>query len=218
LLKKTKPKLTFSGGVGELIYKIAANEAQPSTTFFGDFGIDLAQAISRSPILSVNLKTHISEHKGRATVMGLTLHSTELSGSSIYLPSPNVLPLRNLPIIAKLPANASATQWHSAFVLANNCKQGACLQVSAGNSLEQIRALAGQIKHGLQANIHEPSRPLIILVETNIGKALGNYICDWGQLDYNLIVIDEVALRSAQFVHIGRVHQGMIPVSFFGLN
>jgi ethanolamine utilization protein EutA len=124
--KKTKPKLTFSGGVGELIYKIAANEAQPSTTFFGDFGIDLAQAISRSPILSVNLKTHISEHKGRATVMGLTLHSTELSGSSIYLPSPNVLPLRNLPIIAKLPANASATQWHSAFVLANNCKQGAC--------------------------------------------------------------------------------------------
>jgi ethanolamine utilization protein EutA (predicted chaperonin) len=59
---------------------------------------------------------------------------------------------------------------------------------------------------------------LIILVETNIGKALGNYICDWGQLDYNLIVIDEVALRSAQFAHIGRVHQGMIPVSFFGLN
>jgi ethanolamine utilization protein EutA len=210
--------------VGELLYKITANEALPTTTFYGDFGIDLAHAISRSRILSANLKTHIPEHKGRATVMGLTLHSTELSGSSIYLPniknlpSPNILPLRNLPIVAKLPANASAEQWHSAFVLASNCKQGACIQVTAGNSLEQIRTLAAQIKHALQANIHAPSRPLILLIKANIGKALGNYICDWGQLDYNLMVIDEVAPRNAQFVNIGRLHQVMIPVSFYGLN
>jgi ethanolamine utilization protein EutA len=215
---KTKAYITFSGGVGELIYKIAANEALPTTTFYGDFGIDLAQAISRSPVLSANLKTHIPEHKGRATVMGLTLHSTELSGSSIYLPSPNILPLRNLPIVAKLPANASAEQWQNAFVLASNCKQGACIQVAEGNNLEQIRALATQIKHALQTNIHAASRPLVIMAESNIGKALGNYICDWGQLDYNLMVIDEVAPRNAQFVNIGRMHQGMIPVSFYGLN
>jgi ethanolamine utilization protein EutA len=81
-----------------------------------------------------------------------------------------------------------------------------------------MRALATQIKNALQASIHAPSQPLIILVEPNIGKALGNYISNWGQLEYNLIVIDEVALRDAHFVHIGRVHQGMIPVSFYGLS
>jgi ethanolamine utilization protein EutA len=219
---KISPKaiinITFSGGVGELIYKISANELLPTTTFYGDFGIDLARAISRSSILSANLKTHIPEHKGRATVVGLTLHSTEMSGNSIYLPNPNCLPLRDVPIVAKISQSSTATQWQSAFTLAANCPHGACIQISADNKLEQIRSLATQIRHGLQANTHEASSPLILLIDSNIGKALGNYICDWGQLDYNLMVIDEVALRDAQFINIGRLHQQMIPVSFYGLN
>jgi ethanolamine utilization protein EutA len=218
LASNIKPKLTFSGGVGELIYKISANELLPTTTFYGDFGIDLAQAISCSSILSANLKTHIPEHKGRATVVGLTLHSTEISGNSTYLPNPNSLPLRNLPIVAKLVHDSSATQWQSVFSLASNCPQGACIQISASNQLEQIHSLAMQIRHAMQANMHAASRPIILLIDCNIGKALGNYICDWGQLDYNLIVIDEVALRDAQFVNIGPLHQQMIPVSFYGLN
>ncbi len=224
LTANTKPNITFSGGVGELIYKIAANEVLPSTTFFGDFGIDLALAISKSPHLSTHLETCVPEHKGRATVMGLTLHSTELSGNTLYLPNqkhlpnPNCLPLHNLPIVAKLTADNALQQWHSAFRLAANCPLGACIQISTSNSLEQIRTLAAQIKDALQASKYEPSKPLIIIIEANIGKALGNYVCDWGQSQYNLIVIDEVTQRDAQFVHIGRLHQGIIPVSFFGLH
>lgn len=224
LSSQTKPSMTFSGGVGEVIYKIAAGETLPSTTFFGDFGIELALAIANSPILSANLKTHIPEHKGRATVVGLTLHATEISGNTIYLPNQkhlpqtNDLPLRNLPIIARLFSDSTVDQWHSAFTLAANCQQGACIQISASNTLKQTRAFAAQIRHALQASKYVPCKPLVILVDTNIGKALGNYICDWGQSQYNLIVIDEVTLRNAQFVHIGRAHQGMIPVSFYGLS
>ena len=217
--QNSRPKITFSGGVGELLYKISAGEAPPTTTYFGDFGIDLAIAISRSTLLSIDLKTCVPEHKGRATVVGLTLHSTEISGNTLYLPNPSCLPLRNLPIIAKLADDSSIEQWHNAFALAVKQQHGACIQIVAcNNALEQIRTLSLQIKHALHASKYKPSQPIIILVEANIGKALGNYICDWGQSQYNLIVIDEVALRNAQFVHIGRVHQGMIPVSFFGLN
>jgi ethanolamine utilization protein EutA len=213
------PKITFSGGVGELLYKISAGEALPTTTYFGDFGIDLAQAISRSALLSADLKTCVPEHKGRATVVGLTLHSTEISGNTVYLPNPNCLPLRDLPIIAKLATDSSAEEWHAAFTLLQKRKLGACIQITpCNNTLEQVRELAALIKHALQANIHAPSQPIVILLEANIGKALGNYVSDWGQLDYNLIVIDEVALRDAHFVHIGSTHQGMIPVSFYGLN
>jgi ethanolamine utilization protein EutA len=215
----TKSTITFSGGVGELIYKIAAGEALPKTTFYGDFGIDLALAITRSAILSADLKTVIPDNKGRATVVGLTLHSTEISGSTVYLPKPNCLPLRDVPIIAKLALDSPIEQWRSAFALASIHKQAACIQITASNkTLEQVRALAIQIKHALQASNHAPSQPLIILVEANIGKALGSYISNWGQLDYNLIVIDEVSLSDAHFVQLGRLHQGMIPVSFFGLN
>jgi ethanolamine utilization protein EutA len=214
-----QPKITFSGGVGELLYKISANEALPTTTFYDDFGIDLALAISRSTLLSADLKTCVPEHKGRATVVGLTLHSTEISGSTVYLPRPDCLPLRDLPIIAKLAADSPAEQWQNALALAAKRQQGACIQITAcNNTLEQVRALATLIKHALHTSINEPSQPILILVEANIGKALGNYISNWGQLDYNLIVIDEVALRDAHFVHIGRAQQGMIPVSFYGLS
>ena len=217
--QNSRPKITFSGGVGELLYKISAGEAPATTTYFGDFGIDLAIAISRSTLLSTDLKTCVPEHKGRATVVGLTLHSTEISGNTLYLPNPSSLPLRNLPVIAKLADDSSIEQWNNAFALAVKQQHGACIQIVAcNNALEQIRTLSLQIKHALHASKYKPSQPIVILVEANIGKALGNYICDWGQSQYNLIVIDEVALRNAQFVHIGRMHQGMIPVSFFGLN
>jgi ethanolamine utilization protein EutA len=216
---KIKPKITFSGGVGELLYKISANESLPATTFYGDFGIDLATAISRSALLSADLKTCVPEHKGRATVVGLTLHSTEISGNTVYLPKQDCLPLRDMPIIAKLAADSSIEQWQNALALAAKRQSGACIQITAcNNSLEQVRALASLIQHALKANIHAPSQPIVLLLEANIGKALGNYVSDWGQLDYNLIVIDEVTLRDAHFVHIGRTHQGMIPVSFYGLS
>ena len=219
LNQNTKPTITFSGGVAELLYKISAGETLPATTFYGDFGIDLALAISRSTLLSADLTSCIPDNKGRATVVGLTLHSTEISGNTIYLPKPNCLPLRDVPIIAKLTPASPIEQWHNAFALAAKRQQGACIQIAAcNNTLEQVRALASQIKHALQASQYAPFPPFIILVEANIGKALGNYVCDWGQSQYNLIVVDEVALRDAHFVHIGRVYQGMIPVSFYGLN
>ena len=215
----SKPTITFSGGVGELLYKISAGETLPNTTFYGDFGIDLALAISKSTLLSANLKSCIPDNKGRATVVGLTLHSTEISGNTIYVQYPHCLPQRDVPIIAKLTTDSTIEQWANAFMLAAKKQGGACIQVLAANySLEQVRTLASQIKHALQSSQYSTSQLLIILVEANIGKALGNYISDWGQLDYNLMVIDEVALRDAHFVHIGRAHQGMIPVSFYGLN
>ena len=217
--QNAQPKITFSGGVGELLYKISTDETLPSTTFYSDFGIDLALAISRSALLSADLITCVPEHKGRATVVGLTLHSTEISGSSVYFPKPDCLPLRDVPIIAILALDSPKEQWRSAFTLAARRQHGACIQISAcNNTLEQVRALAIQIKHALHTSKYAPTQPLVILVEANIGKALGNYVSDWGQLDYNLIVIDELPTRDAHFVHIGRMHQGMIPVSFYGLN
>lgn len=220
LASYTQSSITFSGGVGELIYQYISGNILPSTTFFGDFGIDLAKAIVNSPILSANLKTCVPEHKGRATVVGLTLHSTEISGNTVYLPNPDYLPLRDLPIIAKLGLNASNQQWHNALILAAKRQHGACIQIIDLNidTPNQLKLLAQNIKNSLATSKYPQYQPLVILLQPNIGKALGNYVSEWGQSQYNLIVIDEVALRNAHFVHIGRLHQQMIPVSFFGIH
>lgn len=219
-----EPTITFSGGVGELLYQHAAGGALASTTFFGDFGIDLARAIVHSPILSANLNTEQPENKGRATVYGLTLHSTEVSGHTIFLPKPDCLPLRDLPIIAKLSLQSPNEQWQRAFSLAAKHELGACIQIKGIDALnhdkllDETRALAQKIKAHCLANQMTNTQPLLILTEANIGKTLGNYISDWGQCMQNMIVIDEVPLRNAHFVNIGRLHQQLVPVSFFGMH
>ena len=210
-------KITFSGGVGEIVYQLAAGGSPPSTTFYGDFGIDLAQAIVSSPVLSANLKTHVPENLGRATVTGLALNSTEVSGSSIYLASANSLPLRDIPILAKLPFDAPIAAWQQALAEASKRVNGACLQITHQYlpSLQQIRNFAKMLSAEiLHLNL---LNPLILLIEGNFGKTLGNYISHWGKLSLKLIVIDEVAMRDAHFVNLGKMQQGLVPVSFYGM-
>ena len=81
-----------------------------------------------------------------------------------------------------------------------------------------MRNLANMIQAHFLSSLYPENQPLVILVEANIGKALGQYCSKWGEIMQNLIVIDEVPLRHAQFLHIGRLHQQMLPVSFFGMH
>ena len=55
------------------------------------------------------------------------------------------------------------------------------------------------------------------MVFENVGKVLGHYITQWGARPLNLVVIDEVAERHAQYVRVGRLHEQVVPVSFYGL-
>lgn len=212
-------KITFSGGVGELIYDYQAGKPWPSTTFFGDFGIDLAKAIVASPILAASLKTYSPENRGRATVYGLTLHSTQISGTTLFLPKPEYLPLYDVPIVSKLSVHATSEQWQAALGLAMRREQGACIQIM-GNiaSINQVRLLGQSIAENLQLCAYPAQQPLVILLEANIGKSLGNYATNWTKSDVNILIIDEVPIRDASFVNIGRVYQQIVPISFFGLH
>ena len=209
-------KITFSGGVGELVYQIASGEEAPGTTYYGDFGIDLAKAILSSPLLSADLKTHKPENLGRATVFGLTLNSTEISGSSFYLPHPDLLPLNDIPILAKLSFSASSEAWQEVLSLASHHSTGVCLQITeASIELKKIRHFAQMISKSIV--VSNLKNPLILLTEGNIGKTLGNYITNWGKLSIQLVVIDELNTRDAHFVNLGKMQQGVVPVSFYGM-
>lgn len=220
LLSDSAPaKITFSGGVGELIYQHIAGEALPNTTYYGDFGIDLARAIIASSILSRDLHDYVPENRGRATVYGLTLHSTEISGTTMFMPKPECLPLRDVPIVSKLPVTATFEQWLVALTLAMHREQGACVQIIGEfGGLNDIRTLGQRIAQSLKQCAYSAHQPLVILVEANVGKALGNYATDWAKSGLNVLVIDEIPIRDAHFVNIGRVHQQIVPISFFGLH
>ncbi|ULT71504.1 ethanolamine ammonia-lyase reactivating factor EutA [Pseudomonas sp. BC42] len=215
------PALTFSGGVGELLYRHLQGEPMPGITYYGDLGIDLALAIARHPRLVRDAGHLQPENRGRATVYGLTLHNTEISGSTLFLPRPEVLPLKDLPIVARLPMNASRQQLDDALALALSSRDGACLQLlDSGQApdLEEIRQLGALLCRALGAAQPEPQWPLVLLLESNVGKVLGNYATDWGRSSCNLIVIDEVRERSAHFINLGTPHRHIVPVAFYGVH
>jgi ethanolamine utilization protein EutA len=57
-----------------------------------------------------------------------------------------------------------------------------------------------------------PDHVLVLLVPANLAKVLGGYITRWGTMNTDLIVVDEVPKRDAQFVRLGRVRQGVVPL------
>ncbi len=100
--------ITLSGGVGELVYAHLRGQPWPSTTAFGDLGIDLARRLVESAWWSPHLRRHVPTSAGRATVYGLLRHNTEISGNTLFLPRPEQLPLPELPILGTIRPQSTA--------------------------------------------------------------------------------------------------------------
>jgi len=227
----TTPILVFSGGIGELIYLEKQGKELPDTTHYGDLGIDLAKRIVQSHLLAANINDFVPDNQGRATVYGLTLHSTEISGSTIFLPVSDILPRRDLPIVARLPINANVTQILHALSLVEVASNGACIQVVPEESnisspvadmeipicesLNSVKSFGLHLKDACTRV--KPRKPIVLLVQHNYGLVLGNYASNWRQEPFDLIVIDEIPDRNAHFVNIGRLHNNIVPVSFYGV-
>jgi ethanolamine utilization protein EutA len=210
--------ITLSGGVGELAYRHARGESLPGTTAFGDLGIDLALRICESPVLGRDLRTHVPAGLGRATVHGLTLHSTEVSGATLFLPSPGILPLTDLPIVGTIGDQTSDDELAALIGLAARAAEGACLRVDVqSEDSATVKTLGQRLAGLLEQGSAASRRPLVLLAASNIGKTLGQYATRWGKLPATLLVIDEVPSRRAHFATIGKPAQGLIPVSFHGL-
>src|SRR5207245_8362175 len=87
---------------GELVYGHLQGKPLPATTYFGDLGIDLAARLLASPTWATHFRSFVPACSGRATVYGLLRHTTQVSGSTLFLPNPAVLPLRDLPILGRI--------------------------------------------------------------------------------------------------------------------
>ncbi len=210
------PKLAFSGGVGALIHARLAGDTQPPSTCYGDLGPHLAERIVRSPLLHGEIVQ--SEHAGRATVYGLLEHATVISGSTLFVSRPELLPLRDLPILGSISSQSSPIALHDALLLLRRSPGGGALRVrlfTAG--LHELRTLGVRLQESIRALHFPPTHPIVLLLAENLGKVLGAYVTGFSALNINLLVLDEISVRSARFVQLGRLQDQVIPVSFYGL-
>lgn len=204
--------VTFSGGVGELLYRNSREGKVDSVSAYGDFGEALANAVFQSPLLSKDLKSTVPTHLGRATVFGMTLYQVEVSGSTTYLSHEELLPLEDIPIPVTLDLCASDSELLSKleFLYSAGTKLGVYLVCKQENAREQFTRLASLIHFPKNATV-------VFFLENNLGKTLGNYLTQWGNSDLKCIVVDEIPLKTAQFASLGRMLQNSIPVSFYGM-
>lgn len=207
--------ITISGGVGELVYAHFDGKPWPPTTAFGDLGIDLARRLVRSKWAD-DFRRHRPTSAGRATVHGLLRHGTEISGSTLFLPRPEMLPLADLPIIGSITLATAEDEMQTLMeVIVRN--RGGCLRVEVGSHrAADVQAIGTRIGTAVRALL-PGNVPLVLMVRENLGKVLGQIVTHWGTLSHQVMVIDEIPTRNARFARIGKPCQQVVPVSLYGL-
>jgi ethanolamine utilization protein EutA len=191
--------ITFTGGVSEYIF---GREART----FGDIAQPLAARMSAA--LSGTGKLLDPGQGIRATVIGASQFTVQLSGKTIHLSRAARLPVRNVPVVFP------ALDLEAAFSAAQVC--GAVndalkrLELEDGKPValgirwrgepyyQRLRELAGGIA---QAN---RGAPLILMIDRDVARLLG-HILEQEMGVAGVISIDGVQLREFDFVDIGEL-------------
>ncbi|MEM1485465.1 ethanolamine ammonia-lyase reactivating factor EutA [Oscillospiraceae bacterium PP1C4] len=197
--------VTFSGGVADYVY----NPADADVFRFGDVGILLGEEIQKNPHFS-KVELLRSAETIRATVVGAGTHTTEISGSTISY-AQGVLPIKNVPIL-----KVSEEDEASLETLKDSIRNQMLLYMPEGKpeqiaiaftgekrtGFAEIQALAAAVIEGAQEVIRH-TYPIIIILENDIGKALGHAINVQLGHKKDVICIDGIQTLSGDYIDIG---------------
>jgi len=210
-------QVTFSGGVAEYIY---GREA----TTFGDLGVLLAQEI-RTRVEGWGPKLERSNEGIRATVIGASQYTTQVSGSTIYVSPLDALPLRNVPVIA--PGFAlDAETIDSAAVAA--AIQAVLKRLDLGEAdtpvavfvpwrgsatFQRLDAFCQGVVDGLAAILAD-GHPLVLAGDGDVGGLMGIHLREEMQLDNAIVSVDGLELKEFDYIDIGAMlpGSGAVPV------
>ncbi|MCG8564875.1 MAG: ethanolamine ammonia-lyase reactivating factor EutA [Desulfobacterales bacterium] len=197
--------VTFSGGVADCI----KTPGDVDAFSYGDIGIFLGRSIAASG-LGLSNKTLHSTETIRATVVGAGSHTTDISGSTITVAA-DALPLKNVPVL-KLSREEEATpfadwgelirskvEW---FKLDTENQQLALAFEGPDNiSFSDLQLLADKIIEGTE---RLAQKPLIVVVEKDFSKALGQTLRVKLKSQRDVICIDTVKVENGDYIDIGR--------------
>lgn len=194
--------ITFSGGVAEYIYY----EGRIDDWFkYGDIGIILGQSIKHSKFFEKFIIEKPSETI-RATVVGAGNHTTDLSGSTISYDY-SLLPIKNVPVIKieekdfeeNLTLISEKKKW---FTEGQSGNIALAFEGKVNPSFNEINRLASNILQWYEKNLSKDI-PLIIVIENDLAKVLGQTLKMMSQNQYKIICIDNIHLNEGDYIDIG---------------
>ena len=217
LPRHVKPELlTFSGGVSEYIF---GREERG----FGDIARPLADEIvkllgARGAPKSIDPGNGI-----RATVIGASQFTVQVSGKTVFLPDPGILPVHNIPVVQAgldLTGDIDVTQTAQALRQAiskmdlDPASRLAIAFTWAGDpEFSRLEAMGKAIIAALGDGAGS-SNMLVLMIDGDIGKTIGRLLHFELDLKRPLVSIDGVQLKELDFVDIGELltPPGVVPV------
>ena len=204
----------FSGGVAEYVYQREARD-------FGDLGPKLGGAI-RARLAHGALPSAFpwpvlpAGECIRATALGASEYSVQLSGNTSYISAPGkLLPRRNLQVLQPpfVPAEiidpgqlAQAIRGHiAAFdLVGTECDIALALRWTGLPTYQRLAAFGEGIKRGLADRIAK-KLPLYIMLDGDVAQTLGHLLREELHVESELLVIDGVVLWDFDYIDLGRI-------------
>jgi ethanolamine utilization protein EutA len=200
----------FSGGVGEYVYGREDRD-------FGDMGRRLGRAI-RSRVDSGALPWPLlpAGECIRATALGASEYSVQLSGNTSYISKPGeLLPRRNLQVLqpsyvceesidADKLTKAIRAHFTAFDLIEGEGDVALALRWRGAPSYERILAFAEGIRHGLATTI-ERKKPLYIMLDGDVAQTLGAILREELLVESEILAIDGLVLRDFDYIDLGRI-------------
>jgi ethanolamine utilization protein EutA len=210
-------ELTFSGGVSEFVY-------ERQKTPFNDLGQILAEEI-RARLSQTRYRLFEPPAGIRATVIGASQYTIQVSGSTIFLAPLDVVPLRNMPVVAPI-MSLEADNLHPESIeraiidaltrfdlLETETPVALAFQWRGSATWQRLDDFCTGVTRGLKRNT-DRGNPLVLVNDGDIGGLLGIHIREEMSMDVDVVSIDGVELREFDFIDIGALlpASGAVPV------
>ena len=210
-------RVILSGGV-------AAYLSQPETPDFGDLGAALAQSIL-TEMQACDVEVQVVEQPIRATVIGASQHSVQLSGNTIFVEPDSVLPLSNVPVISPdlhLDAGGlnpaaiadAITRSLRTTGLAETASPLALFYNWRGDATHaRLDTFCSGLALGLAPYLAQ-GLPLILVGNSDIGGLIGLHCSRERRLANAVISLDGITAGACDFIDIGEILlvSGGVPV------
>ena len=196
--------ITFSGGVSEYLFK-------RETANYGDIAQPLAERIERA-FAADRISASLTDPGNgiRATVIGASQFTVQVSGKTIHLSRQVPLPLHNVPVIfpriavdQPFTADDVVREIRAALKRSDlDATHTVALAIRwRGDPYYSIlRALANGIAIALD---NTSATPLVLVIDGDVGKVMGNILEYELQVLRPVVSVDGVQLDELDFVDIG---------------
>ena len=203
----------FSGGVADLIYHESAD-----TWAYGDIGVLLGRAIRESRLFTDFQKMEPGETI-RATVVGAGTYTTTISGSTITY-SDDIFPLKNIPVIkldeelqeACFAGETEPVIRRIQWVLGQNDEEHFILAMPGKRNpgYTEMKRAAASIRQ-IMDRVQPPGEPILLVIESDIAKAMGQMIRQQPDLKRQVVAIDSIHVEDGEYVDMGKpMMNGMV--------